>query len=69
MHVSPPPPRYPNSLKMPACKALDFAPDTEGLGSFEYAMANGNIPIYAYDLKNKEVRLCFVAVFVDTACS
>lgn len=41
-------------LAMPACKGLDFAPDTEGLGSFQYAMAHGNIPIYAHDLKNTE---------------
>jgi hypothetical protein len=40
---------------MPACRGLDFAPDTEGLGSFTYAMAHGNIPIYASDLKNTEV--------------
>lgn len=50
-----PHPQYPSTRVPPACKGLDFAPDTEGLGSFAYAMANGNVPFYATDLKNSEV--------------
>lgn len=62
----PPPPPPPTTTQtqrgMAACSGLDFAKDTEGLGSFTYAMGHGNIPIYAHDLKNTEVgpsvRLC-----------